>query len=278
LERKALLSRLSIFDLDKGSAESVHATTTHIEAPNWTPDGAALVVNGSGRLYRVPLSSPGLEAIDAGFAVNINNDHGVSPDGKSIVISDSTENGESCIYAMPISGGTPRKITELTPSYWHGWSPDGRILVYVGKRGATYRVHTCPFLGGPEKQLTDAFDHCDGPDYTADGQWIWFNGEREGDVQLWRMRPDGTGVQRMTNDRRVNWFPHPSPNGKHILYLAYESGTRGHPAMQSVELRLIPATGGEPKTLLRITGGQGTMNVPCWAPDSRKFAFVSYEN
>ena len=145
-----MLSRLSIFDLDKGSAESVHATDYHIEAPNWTPDGAALVVNGSGRLYRVPLSSPGLEAIDAGFAVNINNDHGVSPDGKSIVISDSTENGESCIYAMPVFGGTPRKITELTPSYWHGWSPDGRTLVYVGKRGTTYQVHTCPFLGGPE--------------------------------------------------------------------------------------------------------------------------------
>ena len=123
---------------------------------------------------------PGLEAIDTGFAVNINNDHGVSPDGKSIVISDSTENGESCIYAMPISGGTPRKITELTPSYWHGWSPDGRTLVYVGKRGATYQVYTCPVGGGLETQLTDAFDHCDGPDYTADGQWIWFNGEREG--------------------------------------------------------------------------------------------------
>ena len=150
---QALLSRLSIFDLDKGSAKSIHATTTHIEAPNWTPDGTALIVNGSGRLYRVPLSAPGLEAIDAGFAVNINNDHGVSPDGKSLVISNSTENGDSCIYALPISGGTPRKITELTPSYWHGWSPDGRTLLYVGKRGATYQVYTCPFRGGVESNL-----------------------------------------------------------------------------------------------------------------------------
>lgn len=273
-----MLSRLSIFDLDEGSAESVHTTTTHIEAPNWTPDGATLIVNGSGRLYRVPLSAPGLEAIESGFAVNINNDHGVSPDGKSVVISDSTENGESCIYAMPISGGTPRKVTELTPSYWHGWSPDGRTLAYVGKRGVTYQVYTCPVGGGVETQLTEAFDHCDGPDYTADGQWIWFNGERGGDVQLWRVQPDGTRAERMTNDRRINWFPHPSPDGKHVLYLAYKSGTRGHPAMQSVELRLMPAAGGEPKTLLGMTGGQGTMNVPCWAPDSRKFAFVSYEN
>ena len=278
MEWKALLSRLSIFDLDNSSAKSILATPTHIEAPNWTPDGTALIVNGSGRLYRIPLASPGLEAIDTGFAVNINNDHGVSPDGNSLVISDSTENGDSCIYALPISGGTPRKVTELTPSYWHGWSPDGRTLVYVGKRGATYQVYRCPFSGGHETQVTDSFDHCDGPDYTADGQWIWFNGEREEEVQLWRMRPDGTELERMTNDRRVNWFPHPSPDGKHILYLAYESGTRGHPAMQRVELRLIPAAGGEPKTLLGITGGQGTMNVPCWAPDSRKFAFVSYEN
>jgi Tol biopolymer transport system component len=147
----------------------------------------------------------------------------------------------------------------------------------VGKRRATFQVFTCPSEGGAEKQLTVDFDHCDGPDYTPDGRWIWFNGNIAGQVQLWRMRPDGSDLERMTDDTEVNWFPHPSPDGKHVLYLAYRSGTRGHPSMQRVELRLVSSQGGESKTLLQITGGQGTINVPCWAPDSRRFAFMHYD-
>jgi Tol biopolymer transport system component len=177
---------------------------------------------------------------------------------------------------LPLSGGTPRKVTEKTPAYWHAWSPEGDALAYVAKRCATFQIYTCPAAGGAERQLTDGYDHCDGPDYTPDGEWIWFNGERAGRVQLWRMRAAGSEPVRMTDDTRVNWFPHPSPDGAHVLYLSYESGTRGHPAMRNVELRLIRADGGEPKMLLAITGGQGTMNVPCWAPDGRQFAFVSY--
>jgi Tol biopolymer transport system component len=271
-----LASRLSVFDIEKGAAEAVLVTDRLIEAPNWTNDGSSLIVNGSGRLYRVPLNTPELQEIETGFALDINNDHGISPDGKSLVISDSTEFGTSCIYTLSIKGGAPTRVTENVPSYWHGWSPDGGALAYVGKRHETFQVYTCAREGGSETQLTDGFEHCDGPDYTPDGRWIWFNGERAGEVQLWRMRADGSNLQRMTNDSLVNWFPHPSPNGRHVLYLAYEAGTRGHPAMQSVELRLMPSEGGEPTTLLRLTGGQGTINVPCWAPDSGRFAFMSY--
>ena len=271
-------SRLSVFDIGSGSVESVLNTTRHIEAPNWTVDGTALIVNGTGRLYRVPLFVPALHEIETGFAIKINNDHGVSPDGKSLVISDSTESGASCIYTLPIAGGEPRKVTEMTPSYWHGWSPDGETLTYVGKRSATFQVYICPKDGGAETRLTANFDHCDGPDYTSDGRWIWFNGDIAGQVQLWRMRPDGSNLEQMTHDSEVNWFPHPSPDGKHVLYLAYQQGTRGHPSLQSVELRLVSSEGGKPATLLRLTGGQGTINVPCWAPDSKRFAFMHYED
>jgi Tol biopolymer transport system component len=270
-------SHLAVFRLDGKSVETVLSTPRHIEAPNWCADGMALIVNGAGRLLRVPLAAPALEEIESGFAVRINNDHGVSPDGRSLVISDATETGASCLYTLPISGGAPKRVTAKTPSYWHGWSPDGRTLAYVGKRSDGFQVYTCPTEGGEETQLTTDFDHCDGPDYTPDGRWIWFNGERGGAVDLWRMRPDGSNLERMTRDAEVNWFPHPSPDGQHVLYLAYRSGTRGHPAMQDVELRLIPAEGGTPITLLRLTGGQGTINVPCWSPDGQRFAFVHYE-
>ena len=269
-------SELAIYSLDTGTVRTVFETELHIEAPNWSRDGKYLVINGGGSLYRVDLGNPELTRIDTGFATRCNNDHGISPDGTMLVISDSTEMAESRIYTVPIGGGMATLVQGATPSYWHGWSPDGEMLAYVGKRSSTFQVFTCPVGGGDETQITFDFDHCDGPDYTPDGQWIWFNGEKAGSVQLWRVHPDGSELQQMTNDERVNWFPHPSPDGRHVLYLAYEDGTKGHPADRQVELRLMPATGGAQRVLLSLLGGQGSINVPCWSPDSRAFAFVRY--
>lgn len=264
-------------DIGSGEETIVFETGRHIEAPNWMPDGKSLIVNGGGLLYRLDLETPGLEQIDTGFADRLNNDHGLSPDGATLVISDSSKTEGSCLYTLPIAGGTPVRVTGKVPSYWHGWSPDGRRLAYVGRRTDTFQVFTCPLEGGAEFQVTRDFDHCDGPDYTPDGAWIWFNGERDGSVQLWRVHPDGSGLEQMTNDERVNWFPHPSPDGAHIAYLAYEAGTSGHPANKTVDLRLMPAAGGRPRVLKTLFGGQGSLNVPSWAPDSRRFAYVRYE-
>ena len=271
-------SELAIFDLAAGLATAVLKTERLIEAPNWTPDGKSLIVNGGGRLYRADLAGPPeLVEIDTGFAVTCNNDHGLSPDGRSLAISDSTGNGQSCIYIVPVAGGAPRKVTVNTPSYWHGWSPDGKMLAYCAARDDIFDIYVCGVDGGIETRLTDGQGHSDGPDYTPDGRWIWFNSSRSGAMQLWRMRPDGGGLQQMTEDDRVNWFPHPSPDGKSILYLAYEHGVEGHPRDRHVELRMMPAEGGNPQTLLAMLGGQGSINVPCWEPGSRRFAFVRYE-
>ena len=270
-------SELAIYDLASDAVRSVLTTDRLIEAPNWTPDGAALIVNGDGRLFRVALTGEAkMQEIDTGFAKKCNNDHGISPDGREIVISDGGENGQSCIYVLPIGGGTPRKVTPLTPSYWHGWSPDGATLAYCAQRGGVFDIYTCSVLGGPETRLTDGRGHADGPDYTPDGRWIWFNSSRSGSAQLWRMGADGSGLKQMTHDERVNWFPHPSPDGTHVLYLAYETGVDGHPRDKHCELRLMNAEGGRPRTLVSLFGGQGTINVPCWAPDSKRFAFVRY--
>ena len=279
-------SIVAAIDIETCEETVVLVSDRHLEAPNWMRDGEALLVNGEGRLYRLPLANPVLEEIDTGFADKLNNDHGISPDGTLLAISDASRTSESCIYTVPIDGGTPTRVTDKVPSYWHGWSPDSGMLAYVARRaetGGTFQVFTCPVTGGKETRVTTDFDHCDGPDYTPDGTWIWFNGERkaqdgEASVQLWRVRPDGGDLQQMTGDSRVNWFPHPSPDGRHVAYLAYETGTSGHPAERNVELRLMPAEGGVPRKLLSLYGGQGTINVPSWAPDSRRFAYVRYES
>ena len=273
-----MASRLSIFDMTDGLAQEVLVTKRHIEAPNWTPDGKALIVNGGGRLFRVDLEEPDLVEIDTGPRDRLNNDHGITPDGTTLIISDSSEDGESCIYSLPAEGGTPVRVTRRVPSWWHGISPDGGTIAYAGKRGSgAVDLCLCPLTGGEEVVLTAGEGHHDGPDFTPDGNWIWFNSDRGGSMQLWRIRPDGRDIEKMTSDDRANWFPHPSPDGRTLVYLSYPPETRGHPAGCDVELRAMPLSGGTPRVLVELHGGQGTINVPSWAPDGFRFAFLSYE-
>lgn len=271
-------SSLEIFDLKRGGSEVVYQCDDLIEAPNWDPGGETLLFNGGGRLHRIPVSGGTPEAVDTGFATACNNDHGISPGGDVIALSHHSEGG-SRIYTVPAEGGAPAMVTPLPGSYWHGWSPDGARLAFCGRRNAQFDIHTVPVAGGEERQLTGragAEGHNDGPDYAPDGQHIWFNSDRSGHAQIWRMGVDGGDPQQMTDDTSVNWFPHPSPDGTHVLYLAYPPGTLGHPADLPVELRLMNPDGGDNRRLLAFNGGQGSINVPCWAADGRAFAYVRY--
>jgi Tol biopolymer transport system component len=271
-------STIMIYDVNSGTSHPVLTTDRLVEAPNWAPDGKSLMVNGEGRLYRLALDGGGdLVEIDTGFARTCNNDHGISPDGSQLVISDSTQTGQSCIYTLPASGGPPRRVTDNVPSYWHGWSPDGHTLAYCAKRDGVFDIYSIDAEGGAERRLTDGAGHNDGPDYSPDGQWIWFNSSRSGIMQIWRMRADGSGLQQMTDDRYSNWFPHPSPDGRLVLFLAYGPGVDGHPRDHDVELKQMAPDGSGVRTIVALFGGQGSINVPCWSPDASRFAFVQYE-
>lgn len=267
-------SEVCTHDLATGETRVVLAREGRIEAPNWHPDGW-LLVNAEGRLWRLPLDAPELVPVPTGGLLACNNDHGFSPDFATIAFSAKSEtDGQSCIYTMR-GAEPPVRVTRLTPSWWHGWSGD-RLLYVAARGGAPILPYSCATDGSDERLLVGGFDHVDGPDATPDGQWVWFNGERDGAVDLWRVRPDGSDLQRMTDGPTVDWFPHPSPDGAHVLWLAYPPGTPGHPADLPVELRLMPASGGEGRTLLAFRGGQGTINVPCWRPDGGAFAFCRY--
>ncbi len=255
----------------------VYHATNRIEAPNWTRDGRSLLFNGQGHIYQLPLAGGAPQLIDTGFAIHCNNDHGLSPDGTLLAISDQTEERKSLIYLLSATGGAPRRITRPGPSYWHGWSPDGKTLVFCGERNENFDIYSIPVEGGEEQRLTTAPGLDDGPDFSPDGKLIYFNSERTGSMQVWRMKPDGSGQEPMTSDGYNNWFPHPSPDGKWIVFLSYPREVSGHPENKDVMLRLIPAAGGEIQILAKLFGGQGTMNVPSWSPDSRALAFVSYQ-
>lgn len=270
-------SSVEIFDCKSRTSRVVWQTETLVEAPNWTPDGAYLVINGDGLIYRLPIDgSEPPERIETGFAVGCNNDHGLSPDGTTLAISDKTEHGKSCIYVLPAAGGVPRQVTARLPSYWHGWSPDGAQLAYCGIRDGEFGIYTISVEGGEEQELIRGGGHNDGPDYAPDGQWIYFNSDRSGLMQIWKIRPDGTGLTQVTDDGFSNWFPHPGPRGDVLVFLSYAGDVEGHPRDKQVSIRRIDVATGEVETLLDLFGGQGSLNVPSWSPDGDAFAYVRY--
>jgi TolB protein len=268
---------LEIVTAATGERQLLHRARAQFQAPNWSPDGKTLFINQRGRMYTAPAAGGEPTLLDTGAVSGCNNDHGLSPDGKWLAISSAHEKKGSLIYIVPAAGGTPRLVTPVGPSYWHGWSPDGKTLAYCGKRGDNMDIYTVPAEGGAEKRLTDAAGLDDGPEYTADGKFIYFNSERTGLMKIWRMQPDGAQQEQVTADADfADWFPHPSPDGKWIVFLSFDKSVKGHPANQDVVLRLAPLAGGKPKVLATLFGGQGTMNVPSWSPDSKSIAFVSY--
>lgn len=281
-QKDATVSKLEIFNIETGEKTLVKEFPYLIEAPNWTPDGRFLIYNSEGKIYQLEILNPGNDKqIDGGFATNCNNDHVLSSDGKVIAVSHHTaEDGQSRIYTFPIEGGNPTLITPIAPSYLHGWSPDKNWLSYCADRKGNYDVYLIPAKGGIEKRLTDSEGLDDGPEFSPCGSYIWFNSVRTGLMQIWRMKIDGTEQTQMTFDENRNsWFPHISPDGEKVVYIAYKKGDvepGDHPRDKDVELLLIPAKGGKPKSLLKLFGGQGTINVNSWAPDSKQFAFVSY--
>ncbi|SMY06234.1 TolB family protein [Flavimaricola marinus] len=281
------ICELVVATRDGSELSVVYETSELIEAPNWTPDGRWLIYNADGRVFRIsPDGTDGPHRINTAPIEDLNNDHVISPDGKSLFLSAN----DGHLYRCPIEGGIPEKLSnDQDPSrkfryYLHGISPDGQTLSYVGyERGDganVTRICTIPAAGGADTVLTDGACPVDGPEYSADGAWIYFNSEaaatQPGHAQIFRMRPDGSGTEQLTHDARVNWFPHAAPDGTIFSYISFPTGTLGHPADKDVIIRTMAPDGSDVADIDQFNGGQGSINVTSWAPDSQRFAYVRY--
>ena len=286
-------SKVTIYDTATRTEKTVYTQDDVVEAPNWSRDGKFLLVNTGGDLYRLPVQSAEpakLEKIDLGAGgYRCNNDHDLSRDGKWLAFSASTPSSRSSQVFLASGDGTGAKLmVETAPSYFHGWSPDAKWLAIVGQRNGKYELYRVPVAGGVEQRLTSKGAYDDGPEYSPDGKWIYFNSDRSGGWDLWRMPAEGAGpddakAQQITNDELQDWFPHISPNGKWMVFLSFPKGVKTHDEkLEGVSLRLMPAPGKKLKpakieVLTTFFGGQGTINVNSWSPDSKQFAYVVYE-
>ncbi len=236
------IARLMTIGID-GSDPHLVYEGTGFEAPNWTPDGRWLVFNNGGALWRIAATGGTQpEKIPTGDVRGVNNDHVLSPDGRTLA------------YVG---------VEAVGKNVW------GRLDLY-----------TIPAGGGADRRLTDTPAPDDGPEYSPDGKWLYFNSELNaqvsGHAQCYRMKPNGTGIEQLTRDERVNWFPHVSPDGQWVVYLSFPPGTKGHPANKDIILRRMKPDGSAQADITAFRGGQGTINVNSWSPDSKRFAFVAY--
>lgn len=283
------VSQMMTIGVDGSDKRVVYMTRDRIEAPNWSPDGKWLLYNSKGLLWRIRSdgSSKAPEQIPTGGVKGANNDHVISPDGQTIYFT-----AVGHLYAVPFEGGQPRRISnDQAPErkfkyFLHGVSPDGKTISYVGVEAVgddawgRMDLYTIPAAGGSDTRLTNIPRPNDGPEYSLDGKWIYFNSEIHAEVpghsQCFRMAPDGTGIEQLTHDERVNWFPHISPDGNWIVYISFPPGTIKHPTDKDIILRRMKPDGREQSDIISFNGGQGTINVNSWSPDSKHFAFVMY--
>ena len=272
------LSVLETISVLSGDRQVEYLEAAHFEAPNWSHDGSSLIFNQDHAIRRFALGGSSSTIINTAPQNHCNDDHGFSPDGQMLGISDrSADDGKSHVFVVPLTGGTPRQITKNGPSYWHSWSPDGKTIAFTGERAGNVDVYSISAKGGDETRLTTSLGVDDGAEYSPDGVYIYFNSARAGQMQIWRMKADGSEQQQVISDDRNDWFPHISPDGQWMVFVSYDQGVTGHPAEKDVELRLVSINNKTVRVLAKLFGGQGTMNSPSWSPDSRKLAFVSYE-
>lgn len=271
-------SELVILNVGTGEERTVLRQNRHFEAPNWSRDGSYLLINSGGLLEKIDFDGKSLGFLHEGVISTVNNDHGLSFDGKTLVFSKNEKGLGSRIYTLPMEGGLPKLITPAYPSYWHGISPDGKLLAYCAKRGEEWDIYAIPTAGGDEIRLTNATGLDDGPEYSYDGQWIYFNSHRTGRMHLYRMKADGSEQEQLTFDELDNWFPHPSPDNQSIVYISYLEDQKGsHPFGRDVKLRIMDLRDKKSVDLtVPFYGGQGTINVHSWSPDGKWIAYVRY--
>src|SRR5712691_10605005 len=118
--------------------------------------------------------------------------------------------------------------------------------------------------GSGEQKLTEGYlDY--NPVWSPDGQWIVFTSERNGSADLYRMRPDGSGLERLTDAPAYDDQAAFSPDGKQLVFVSTRAGGTADLWTMDLQTRRTKA----------LTSGAGGDFRPSWSPDGQWIAFAS---
>ena len=208
-----------------------------------------------------------------------------SPDGKRIAFV-SLREGNKEIYVMDDDGGNQQNLTNNRHEDWHpSWSPDGKRIVFSSTRDKkvknfrpTYEIYVMDDDGGNQQNLTNDLNHDRHPSWSPDGKRIVFASYRDGHFrgedgitcEIYVMDDDGGNQQRLTENRKKDWFPAWSPDGKRIAFASDRKGD-----LENFEIYVMDADGGNPQ---KLTNNRPDDWDPSWSPDGERIVFASYRD
>lgn len=274
-------SFIEYIDIKSGSITPLLSSNTRMSAPTWFPDGQTLLSNVYGRIHQFSKADQMLKLVDTQFLGGTFCDYGLSPDGSQLALTNSDDYHNARIYIREMQNGAVRVAVNQSPSWFHGWSRDGRYIIYTCIRKEKWAIGQIAVEGDGKEQIllqSDKFTSkmLDGPEFSPDGRYFWFNSDKSGTMQIWR-KELGTDIsEQMTDDDDANYFPHPSPDGTHVCFLKKNRAESNWSQDGLVELWLLSLNGSPPKHLRTVFGGLGTLNVPSWSPTGDGFAYARY--
>jgi Tol biopolymer transport system component len=277
LARLATLQTIQIDDQFR-RAMVIRTTSAPMQSANWAPGGKSIYVHEAGRVINIPYLTPEAggspRVVGVGALRDCTGNFGVSPDGKWLAMSCADSRGAPRqIYVLPARGGAARKVTTGgAASYFHAWSPNAKTIAFTRGRAGRADIFTISATGGAETRLTTDTVN-DGPDFSPDGKFIYFDSSRSGTTQIWRMQADGTGGEQVTDDENANSSPHVSPDGKNVAFLSrpQSSGeTLGDAALKVI------APDGFIRSIATFQGDRGSLSMYGWG-DASHIAFISYQ-
>jgi len=149
------------------------------------------------------------------------------------------------------------------------WSPNGDRLLAAWHQKGRYRLYGVlgPDTTGSALEPGSGLRLSAGPDlsptWSSDGSWVAFSSTRDGQSEIYRMRPDGMQVERLTDDPAEDADPAFSPDGLSLAFIS--DRTDGVP-----RLHIMDADGSNVRA---VAGGPGTEHHgPAWSPDGTRLA------
>jgi len=246
-----------ICDFDGKNVEQLTSYKSISLFPRWSPHGDRIVFNsykdGLPMIYLMDVSTGSARLITGKDGSNI---AGASwlPDGDKLAVT-LRKSGNPDVFTVDLQG----KISEQLTTHWAidgspTFSPDGKKMAFVSNRSGNPQIYVKDLAGGNEERITFDLKYCTSPVWSQTNK-IAFSVMEDGNIDIYTINPDGSGLKKLTEDNGNNEDPCWSPDGRYIVFSSNRDG-RYH-------LFIMNSNGQNQR---RLTFLKGEDTAPSWSP------------